>query len=163
MNESVGYTVTINIVITFIIIVFVFLSNVLTYYKSNKVGNLITDSIEKYSGFNDMARTEIESKLFSIGYNKTKISCGNAPSGCNDAEPNTSDKGYCVYYCKGKDDYYSYKIKTNMMINIPIINDIVNASVYSNTENLYDFKGVDKPTTLEQTIDANKEDVEAEP
>ena len=58
MNESVGYTVTINIIITFIIIVFAFLSNVLIYYKSNRVGNLITDSIEKYSGFNETISLE---------------------------------------------------------------------------------------------------------
>ena len=35
MKESVGYTVTLNIIITFIIIVFAFLSAALIYFKSN--------------------------------------------------------------------------------------------------------------------------------
>jgi len=165
MNESVGYTVTINIIITFIVIVFVFLSNVLIYYKSNKVGNLITDSIEKYSGFSSETKSEIEMKLSSVGYNKTKISCGNIDN-CtlakiNGSEVDTSKDGYCVYECIStykkdknnntttKPEYYYYKIKTNMMINIPIINNLVNASVFSSTGNIYNFEGVDKPATLE--------------
>ena len=81
MNESIGYTVTINIIIIFIVIVFAFISNVLIYYKSNKVGNLITDSIEKYSGFNELTMAEIDKKLEGIGYNKNSINCGTI-SGC---------------------------------------------------------------------------------
>ena len=153
MNESVGYTVTINIIITFIIIVFAFISNVLIYYKSNRVGNLITDSIEKYSGFNELARNEIDIKLEGIGYNKININCGNI-SGCTviDAEL-TKNKGYCVYECEAKEKYYFYKIKTNMMINIPIINELLNASVFSSTGNLYDFQdGISEPESSYTTI-----------
>lgn len=151
MNESVGYTVTINIVITFIIIVFVFLSNVLIYYKSNKVGNLIVDSIERYSGFNDLSRKEIEQKLSSVGYNKTRIKCadtvkarGNETCPIIDKDI-TQPNGYCVYECDAGNNYYYYKVKANMIINIPIINDIVSGSVFSNTENIYNFTGVTTP------------------
>ena len=145
MNESVGYTVTINIITTFIIIVFVFISNVLIYYKSNKVGNVIVDSIEKYSGFNALSEREIDEKLNSIGYNKRTTSCKNddnctLESSKIDEGKSTSEKGYCVYYCENSEDYYYYKIKSNMIINIPIINDVVNASVFSSTTNMYDFK-----------------------
>ena len=145
MNESVGYTVTINIIITFIVIVFVFLANVLIYYKSNKVGNLITDSIEKYSGFNSYAKAEIEQKLVSIGYNKTSINCGETVKEkgeevCHVVDPDsTKQSGYCVYLCDSSDSYYYYKIKTNMIINIPIINNFVHGTVFSSTVNLYNF------------------------
>ena len=141
MNESVGYTVTINIIITFIVIVFVFLSNVLIYYKSNKVGNVIVDSIEKYSGFNNLSENEINIKLESLGYNKTNINCPDIIN-CTNMSENTKDKGYCVYYCQEKDNYYHYKVKTNMIINIPIINNILNMTVLSSTGNIYNFKGV---------------------
>ena len=60
MKESIGYTVTLNIVITFIIIVFAFLSAALIYFKSNKVSNVITETIEKYEGYNVYAKNEID-------------------------------------------------------------------------------------------------------
>lgn len=153
MDESVGYTVTINIIITFIVIVFVFLANALIYYKSNKVGNVITDSIEKYSGFNTYAKEEIERKLVSIGYNKMSIKCDetvkiNGNDVCNVVDANSTKKsGYCVYLCDSKDDYYYYKVKTNMTINIPIINNFVHGTVFSGTGNLYNFTEADiQPT-----------------
>lgn len=158
MNESVGYTVTINIVITFIIIVFAFISNILIYYKSNKVGNVIVNSIEKYGGFNDLARQEIENNLTSIGYNKTNITCPSKVEEKNEKEctqvyvGKTEKMGYCVYMCDMDNEYYYYKIKANMIINIPIINNIVNGSVFSTTGNLYNFVGVSKPASIEDEI-----------
>ena len=151
MNESVGYTVTINIIITFIIIVFVFITNALIYYKSNKVGNLITDSIEKYSGFNDLSLNEVSKNLDSIGYNKTKINCSESISGKNNTicnvvrKDDTQPNGYCVYECDAANNYYYYKVKANMIINIPILNEMVNGSVFSSTENMYNYGGVEKP------------------
>ena len=54
------------------------------------------------------------------------------------------EHGYCVYECyetneDGEFDYYYYKIRTNMMIGIPIISDIVDFPIYSNTNRLYNF------------------------
>lgn len=174
MNESVGYTVTINIIITFIVIVFVFLSNVLIYYKSNKVGNLIVDSIEKYSGFNNLSKNEIDANLNSIGYNKTKINCPkfveeknstNCPlvDKFGENEIDTSNQGYCVYVCQDSgSEYYYYKVKANMIINIPIINNLIHGSVFFATRSIYDFEeGVDLP---ENNTDTNQspENIEIE-
>ena len=158
MNESVGYTVTINIIITFIVIVFIFITNVLIYYKSNKVSNIIVDSIEKYSGLNDLSKEEINKKLSTIGYNKSYTSCDSTikaddknENDCTLIDESTSNDGYCAYYCVSKkdtnknDEYYYYKVKAKMMINIPILNNIVNASVFSSSENMYNFKGVIEP------------------
>ena len=130
----------------------------LIYYKSNKVGNLITDSIEKYSGFNELTMNEVDKKLESIGYNKTSINCGTI-SGCTvQFEDSTKNKGYCVYMCEARENYYYYKIKTNMMINIPIINDLLNASIYSSTGNIYDFgNGVAEPASSHTTIAGDTE------
>jgi len=144
MRESISYTATINLIIVFIIIVFTFLSATLIYYKSNKVGKIITNSIEKYEGYNKLAENEVLLNLTSIGYNKKNISCGNISS-CTliaddgNVEFGNGDDGYCVYLCE-EDNYYYYRIKTNMMINIPIINDLLNIPVFSNTNRLYDFE-----------------------
>ena len=145
MKESMGYTVTLNIVITFIIIVFTFLSAALIYFKSNKVSNIITETIENYEGYNDLAKAEISKKLTSIGYNRKKInSCGEI-DGCT--KQYHGNDGYCVYVCneiQREGDYcevyYYYKIRTNMVINIPIINDLVEFPIFSNTNRLYNFE-----------------------
>lgn len=149
MKESVGYTVTLNIVITFIIIVFAFLSAALIYFKSNKVSNVITETIEKYEGYNSFAQNEIDTKLTSLGYNKKPVNCTKyynkigqkERSKCSASLTDGSD-GYCVFVCreKQKDEwYYYYKISTNMMINVPIINNLLDIPIFSNTNRLYDF------------------------
>ena len=154
MKESVGYTVTLNIVITFIIIVFAFLSAALIYFKSNKVGNVITETIEKYEGYNSYAQTEVNSKLTSIGYNKKAVNCEKYYNRMDVEDQNGCDKsnkkgltsgndGYCIFVCrelyKGE-WYYYYKISTNMMLNVPIINELLDVPIFSNTNRLYDFE-----------------------
>lgn len=148
MKDSTGYTVTLNIIITFIIIIFAFLSAALIYFKSNKVSNVITDAIEKYEGYNAASEKEILLKLKSIGYNGNKINCASSVQSSeknkitcglvNSIRIKTGDKGYCVYLCN-EGEYYYYKIRTNMMINIPIINNVLNIPIYTNTNRLFDF------------------------
>ena len=150
MKESVGYTVTLNIVITFIIILFTFLSAALIYFKSNKVSNVITETIEKYEGYNNYAKTEVNNRLKSIGYNKKKVNCSNYYRGIGAKERNNCSTsltdgtdGYCVFVCRELYDgecYYYYKISTNMMVNVPIVNNILDIPIFSNTNRLYDFE-----------------------
>ena len=131
MRESISYTVTLNFVITFIIVVFALLSATLIYFKSNKVGNIITNSIEKYEGYNKLSEEKIYELLFYTGYNMKQVNCREsipASKGsntvCNLVMGNNTghslgDRGYCVYICD-ENDYYYYRIRTNMMINLPI-------------------------------------------
>ena len=147
MKESVGYTVTLNIVITFLVIVFAFLSAALIYFRSNKVSNVITDAIEKYEGYNSHSIAEINTKITSLGYSSRRIDCGDGVSDngargtCETVTLDGANPGFCVYLCKDKKDssYYYYKIRTNMMINIPIINDLLDIPIYSVTNRMYDF------------------------
>ena len=154
MKESVGYTVSLNIMFTFIIIVIAFLSAALIYFKSNKVGNVITETIEKYEGYNSYAQNEIESKLSSLGYNRKPVDCEKyfnrmsvaAQRGCdvtNKQGLTDGSDGYCVFVCRelyNNEYYYYYKISTNMMLNIPIINSLLDIPIFSNTNRLYDFE-----------------------
>ena len=158
MKESIGYTVTLNIVITFIIIVFAFLSASLVYFKSNKVSNVVTDTILTYEGYNDYAKKEINLKITSLGYNKKKVNCKNYYDRIGNNEKNencklsinnngqgltTGEDGYCIFICNEQfngECYYYYKISTNMMINIPIINDLLNIPIFSNANRLYNFE-----------------------
>ena len=157
MKESVGYTVTLNIVITFIIIIFTFISAALIYFKSNKVSNIITDTVQKYEGYNLYAENEIQTKLSSIGYSNKSVNCAQYYNrigakervNCYNSSLTDGSDGYCVFICRekvnnkslGNDEfYYYYKISTNLMFNVPIINDIVDIPIFSNTSRLYDFE-----------------------
>ena len=151
MKESIGYTVTLNIMIVFITIVVAFLCAALIYFKSNKVSNVITTVIEKYEGYNTSAINEISMNLSSLGYGSHAINCDNTvndkvvktdsnPNGICNLVSSKNENSYCVYKCvESNGEYYFYKIRTNMMINIPIIHDILDIPVYSNTNRLYDF------------------------
>ena len=142
MKESIGYTVTINIMVTFIIILFAFLSAALIYFKSNKVSNIITSAIERYAGYSYESPVvdEISAKLSSIGYNKKSITCKNI----NNCQLQAyGENGYCVYSCDEEVDgekYYYYRVRTNMMLNIPIINEVLDIPIFSNTNRMYDFE-----------------------
>lgn len=147
MHESIGYTVTLNIMIVFIVIIFFFITGTFIYFKGNKTNNIITDALERHEGYNTLAQNEIDIKISNIGYNKNKIKCATTvkeknTSTCN-IEVNKGAEGYCIYLCTTKIDgenYYYYKVKTNMMLNIPIINNIVNVPIYTNTTRFYDFE-----------------------
>ena len=68
MSTSIGHTFLYNLIILFIIIIFAFLSGTLSYYKAFKVNNRIVYIIEKYEGYNEFAKTEIETLLSNLGY-----------------------------------------------------------------------------------------------
>ena len=161
MKESIGYTVSLNIMIVFITIIVAFLCAALIYFKSNKVSNIITSGIEKYEGYGNAAINEISMNLTSIGYGSHSISCDPYVDekdvyypGMDDkcalitAQNAQGEKGYCVYVCYEENEfdngvyqgeYYYYKIRTNMMVNVPIIHDILDIPIYSNTNRLYNF------------------------
>ena len=165
MKESIGYTVSLNIMIVFITIIVAFLCAALIYYKSNKVSNVITSGIEKYEGYDDVAIEEIGRKLTSIGYGSKAIYCdaevvdngafnsvGQHKCDLIQKENSQGERGYCVYVCyeenkfatkAGKKvytgEYYYYKIRTNMMVDVPLVDDVLNIPIYSNTNRLYNF------------------------
>lgn len=157
MKESIGYSVSINIVITFIIILFAFLSAAVVYFKTNKASNILVDTIQKYEGYNKTAKKEILSKINTLGYGSHSIKCNakldtesayiaNAKAKCTYVDPDNAavnnNVGYCVYRCvdTGYEDYYYYKVRVNMMINVPVVGDLLDIPIYSNTDRILDFE-----------------------
>lgn len=134
MKQGIGFSVTINIIAIFIVVTFAFLVATLNYYKTYKINNAITSSIEKYEGYNDLAKTEIEEKLTSLGYVNGSVKCKNN-------NLNNSKFSYCIYELDlnqntGK---FKYKIVTYLNFNIPIINTTLNLPVTTTTEPIYYF------------------------
>ena len=152
MKTSIGYSVILNIVIVFIVIIFGAIAMCLSYYKAFKVSNSITLSIEKYEGYNVLAENEIIRNLSALGYGSTPVKCSNTRGSCtlvksgeNSIQYSEGQMGYCVYECQSKNNHYSYKTTTNMLLNIPIIHDILNLPVESNTRKLYGFNDLKPP------------------
>lgn len=152
MKTSIGYSVILNIVIVFIVIIFGAIAMCLSYYKAFKVSNSITLSIEKYEGYNVLAENEIIRNLSALGYGSTPVKCSNTRGSCtlvksgeNSIQYSEGQMGYCVYECQSKNNHYSYKTTTNMLLNIPVIHNILNLPVESNTRKLYGFNDLPDP------------------
>lgn len=146
MRQSIGYTQTLNIMIVFITVVFMFIFGIVNYYKAYKVNNVLISGIEKFEGYNKYSESDILVRIDLLGYDTSSTNCYKQHGECSlvsDSELYSNadgDKGYCVYYCNDGNDYYHYRVGTNMFINIPIINKIIPIKVYSNSKIMYDFE-----------------------
>ena len=134
MKQGIGFSVTINIIAIFLIVIFAFLTASLNYYKAYKVNTLISASIEKYEGYNDLAKTEIEKNLDSLGYVKSGVKCEN-----NNMNNNYKKYSYCVYKLGETDRKFKVKVVTFITFNIPIVNQTLNLPVKSHTQSIYHF------------------------
>lgn len=135
MKQGVGFSATINIIAIFIVVTFAFLAATVTYYKAYKVNNVISDSIEKYEGYNTLAQKEIDQKLSSLGYLRGVPKCPNG------YENLTNKHKYCVQLVDTRNDknYYKYKVTTYINLNIPVVNQVLNIPIKSTTEKIYYF------------------------
>ena len=146
MRESIGYTATLNIAIIFITVIFAFIFVTLNYYRAYKVNNAIINEIEKYEGYNDLAKDSIKRKLYAYGYANTKMSCRRYTNGtnemCSPTSKSSGDDGYCVYECTSttSDGYIYYRVATNIFMNIPLIRNFINIPIYGSTNEMYDFE-----------------------
>ena len=166
MKQSIGTTYLLNFVLTFIIILFAFLTATLSYYKAYKVNTRILQSIEKYEGYNGNAQTEINRVLGSLGYNSGNSSKCKSTKGSGvlikggQGVPTVNEKviryttnlqeekyDYCIYLYKDTDDdinyLYSYGVVTYIHINFPIINQTAKIPIFTKTEEIYKFTTTD--------------------
>ena len=123
MKESISYSFLLNIVILFIFTSFAIVMGVLSYYKAFKANTIITETIEKYEGYNCVSAEEIERKLNSIGYNTPfNVTCNGKGDNCmTDVNQNyavisynldiktSSDKSNMIKYSKYFGDEERYK------------------------------------------------------
>lgn len=138
MKQGIGMSVTINIIAIFIVITFAFLIMTLNYYKSYKVNNYVSESIEKYEGYNDLAIKDIDKKLDILGYVRNNKNCPTRPKGYG--QNLTSDTSYCVYEKKDSStNTKKYTVITYLNMQIPIINQVLNLPVKTTTKAIYNF------------------------
>lgn len=93
MKESISYTFLLNIIILFLFVCAAIIMGILSYYKAYRANAIISGIIEKYEGYNCLAKEEIARKLPGIGYNTPfKVTCKSSDKNCESSE----DLGYKV-------------------------------------------------------------------
>lgn len=144
MKESIGGTASLNIALAFIAIVFAFLAASLSYYKAFKVNNIITNSIEKYEGLNQLSINEINLQLNSIGYQRYDSDCNpNKKFGDKNFQLVNSDiNGVCIYFSNDDNSKtYQYGITTYMTINLPIVSEFIRIPINTLSNGIYGCYG----------------------
>ena len=147
MKESVGLTFTINIMIVFVVVAFVFVTGILSYTKAFKAASLIVKSLEKYEGYNELAFNQINRNLSALAY------ISGDSSKCPKTKDATIGEGvlvtmndeehfsYCIYKFDndGDEKHYSYGIVTYMTVDFTMFNLKLKLPIYARTTRLYRF------------------------
>lgn len=145
MKESIASTYIYNIILIFMVIVFAFVMGTIVYYKSFKTNKNILDIIEKYEGYNDLAKGEIDEKLRSIGYGLKGDGVCPTKAGQTAISPISNDYKYCIYYFSNdtkdnSDQFYSYGVITYITFDFPLVNIFIKIPIYTKSNRIYRFR-----------------------
>lgn len=136
MKQSVGESVSINIIVIFIVIMFAFILGILSYTKAFKVNSRIGKALEECEGYNVCSKKEIERVLTTLGYIREGVNC----SAINDKTlVNDGSEGICIYEVTNDVKHYGYHIVTYIRMDLPIIGKSIKLSVKSKSNGIYKF------------------------
>ena len=141
MNEAIGTSMVLSIILVFIGIFISLYVGSIAYSKGFKVRNRIIDIIEKYDGYTDSAKKEIDENLQMVGY---QININKKCETMNDVEPleNKSAYEYCVYqYQTSKGDYYGVRVFIHF--DFPIIGNFIEIPLYGESRILFEKSEVE--------------------
>lgn len=160
MKEAIGHVPLYTFIMTFIIVMFAFLSATLMYYKAFKVNSKIAYALEEFEGLNSLSDQEIDRILSGLGYHQGfAFECKkrNGMTLKKIADPNSSINKYpiCIYYSGitsnlnngrvgTKYGYFNYGITTHIFFDVPIINQTIKIPIYSESERIFKFDDFDK-------------------
>ena len=83
MREGISYSFLLNIVIVFISVCGAIVLGTMSYYKAYRANSVISQTIEKYEGYNCISAEEIARKLQTIGYSTPfNVNCNNKGKNC---------------------------------------------------------------------------------
>ena len=137
MRDALGGAVNIIIIVVFIVIVLGYLAFNVNYTKAFRMKDKIISIYNQYDGnCNSNCRSEISAYERTIGYNPANMMCP--------TDYTRIDNSYCVKknvvnsskdsQYEGKERYY-YSIITKINIEIPVIQNTLNLSVFQVTGN----------------------------
>ncbi len=133
MREAIGSSLLLSIVVVFIGLIILFFVGILSYSKAYKAKNRIVEIIEKYETYNSLAISEIDDSLSNMGYQLGACKDEDKKDGEN-SNINSSGYKYCIYKIEDSDGSYYYKVKTYVQFYFPIIGELFNPPVQSETK-----------------------------
>lgn len=131
MKEAIGQTISLQVILVFLVFLNAFLAFSVNYTKAFRVKNKVINELEQNEGLNPTARENINDYLDRVGYN-VKISADR--SGCKNGVCITphcagtigSDTSICPQNGGNVSNYrVYYTVETYININLPIINQIL--------------------------------------
>jgi len=111
VRESIGHIQLYNIIIVFFFLVMAILAGTTAYNRTFKVSTRIVGSIEKYEGYNALARAQIEKDLSAMAYstlNGKTPSCPSHWGGHGLVSPTEEQADYAHNYCVYRSDLETY-------------------------------------------------------
>lgn len=129
MKEAIGGTMTIYIIIVFLLLINGYLAFSVNYTKAFRVKNQVISLIEQHEGYTEDAKEAIQSYLRQVHY--TEIPQGYMNEVMNNDGDYVCELGYCVKTtiagASSTDELYRgsyYSVITFINIDIPILNKI---------------------------------------
>lgn len=165
MKESISYAFLLNIVLTFIFVCFTIVMGTFSYYRAFRANKIISQTIEKYEGYNCASKKEIATKLNNISYSTPfNVRCG-----LFEICVTNSDMDYKIipydlseftekekkqvnndkmnskaeienYEVINQTREYQYGIYTYMYVDLPILSSFIKIPFFSKTDVLYEFR-----------------------
>ena len=149
MNSTIAHTYLYNIIIIFLLIVFAFVIGMVVYYKSFKINKDMLSIIEKYEGYNELSKRDIDKSLNTIGYNVKADNC-RARRGADIMYAGDNNM-YCVYHYPIESNngrYYTYGVTTYITFDLPFGLDI-KLPIHTKSNRIYKFAdGQNPPATV---------------
>lgn len=142
MGNNIGNVFMFNFIILFLFVAFGFLGGTVLYYKNYVINNNIIHVIEKYEGYNDLAKEEIPYKLANIGYSiQFMPECKDEYRDMYLSGDFVGDTMYCIYVSNDNpadQTFYRYGVLTYMTLDMPIIN-LIKLPVFTKTNQIFKF------------------------
>ena len=151
MKESIGLTFTINIMIVFLFVAFAFILGTISYSKAFRANSVIVNALEKYEGYNMLAKKEIDGKLSTLGYapgdgsscpETRKSTFGVGELVILDDEPQYRE--YCIYFFNNDGDnrHYSYGVVTYITFEFNVFGTTLKFPIFNHVRRIYRFNKV---------------------
>ena len=149
MKQSIGFTVTMNIVIVFLLLTFAFIFGIVSYSKAFRASSKIINAIEKNEGYNSYSLTEINQQLATLGYSvkanstrtcpaQKKNTIGNGKLVSLNSSKDNEIYDYCIYKFDNDGDakHYSYGITTYIEMDLGFLGLKFKISIYGKTNRI---------------------------
>ena len=132
MKEAVGQTISLEVILVFMIFLNAFLAFSVNYTKAFRVKNKVINAIEQYEGITPSTKTAIDNYIKTVGYSVTTKSGEKdwrngvkVEAKCVGPVGGTTSSNSCKNPVKGTKYKVYYSVTTVISFNVPIIGPVL--------------------------------------